>query len=315
MKTVFASLLAALCFFVSRIPAAEPAEAQEASSRGAAHLAQLTAQPWLAYWKDATLRDIQFVEQKKDLAWPTGLPPAWWAKVTNEGGGSGYIGWDAGSDGKLIEFAFDASLDVETPDAKALKGVPALQQFAIPQEGGKAIASGCVPTSAASVVGFWIDHGYPQWRGDVGARPLLSLAKRIRARLTMEAIPDKDGYTEDGMTLAGAMSDDLAHAIQADGDEHHVLIQSRVGPFRYETLQSEVGAGRPVLLSCVVRLPHKPQLSWGHEVAGIGWAKIGDVCFVGIIDNFYPVKNSATIRWVRSDAFDSLITIRPAEKK
>jgi hypothetical protein len=246
--------------------------------------------------------------------WPTDLPPAWWAKVTNQKGGAGYLAWDSDSEGKLIEFAFEASLDVDTPDAKALNGVPALQQFAIPLKDGKAIASGCVPTSAASVIGFWIGHGYPQWRGDAGADLLQSLAKRIRARLKMDPIPDKDGYTDDGMTLAGAMPDDLADAIQADADERHAPIQSSVSRFRFETLQSEIGAGRPVILGCLVRLPQKPQLSWGHEVAGVGWAKIGDVRFVGVVDNFYPVKNPATIRWIRSDAFDSLIAIRPAAK-
>jgi hypothetical protein len=315
VKSVSVSLIASLCLFVSRILAAEPADAQEAHSRGAAHLAQLTAQPWLAQWKGSTLGDIRVVEQKKDLAWPTGLPPAWWAKVTNQKGGAGYIAWDSGDEGKLIEFAFEASLDVDTPDGKTLNGVPALQQFAIPQEDGKAIASGCVPTSAASVLGFWIGHGYPQWRGDAGAEPLRSLAKRIRARLKMEAIPDKDGYTDDGMTLAGAMPDDLARAVQDDADEHHVPIRSRESPFDYETLQTEIGAGRPVLLACVVRLPQKPHLSWGHEVAGVGWAKIGDVRFVGILDNFYPARNPTTIRWIRADAFDSLIAIRPAAEK
>jgi len=297
------------------IRAAEPADAQKARRLGAAHLTRLTAQPWLAKWKGSELGEISLVEQKKDLAWPTDLPPAWWAKVTNRKGGTGYLAWDSEGKGKLIEFAFDERLSVNTLHANALNGVPALQQFAIPQEDGKPMASGCVPTSAASVLGFWIRHGYPRWRGDAGAEPLQNLAKRIRSRLQMEAIPDKDGYTDDGMTLAGAMPEDLALAIQADADEHHVPIQSRVRHFRYQTLRSEIREGRPVLLSCTVRLPHKPQLSWGHEVAGIGSAIVGGVRFVGIIDNFYPVKNSATIRWIRSDAFDSMITIRPQAKK
>jgi len=314
VKIASTSVIASLCLFLIRVAAAEPA-AQEASSHGAAHLAELTAQPWLAEWKGSTLADVRLVEQRKDLTWPTGLPPAWWAKITNPKGGTGYLAWDSDGEGKLIEFAFDADLIVDSPDAKALSGVPALQQFAIPQKDGTTIASGCVPTSAASVLGFWIEHGYPQWRADAGAKPLQSLTQRIRARLKMEAIPDKEGYTDDGMTLAGAMPDDLAHAIQADADEHRVPMQSSVSDFLFETLQSEIAASRPVILSCSVRLPHKPQLSWGHEVAGIGWAKIGAVQFVGVVDNFYPVKNPATIRWIRSDAFDSLIAIRPASEK
>lgn len=303
-----ASLLASLCCFIVRASAVDP---QDARDRGTKHLAQLTAQPWLADWKGATLEDVRLVEQKKDLSWPTGLPPAWWAKITHSEKGTGYLAWDSGGEGKIIEFAFDAALAVDAPDAKALKGVPAFQQFAIAQKDGSFIASGCVPTSAASVLGFWIERDFPQWRGDAGAAPLQALTNRIRARLNMQAIPDKDGYTDDAMTLAGAMPDELARALQADAAEHRVPIQSTVSRFRYETLQTEVGAGRPVLLSCTVRLPHKPQLSWGHEVAGVGWARLGEVRFVGIADNFYPVKSPATIRWLRTDAFDSLITIRP----
>ena len=306
-----ALFLASLCWFIFRASATEPADANDIRDRGAAHLAQLIAQPWLAEWKGATLEDVRLVEQKKDLTWPTGLPPAWWAKITHPEKGAGYLAWDSGGDGKIIEFAFDAALAIDAPDAKAIKGVPALQQFAIPQQDGTRIASGCVPTSAASVLGFWIERDYPQWRGDAGAAPLQALTRRIRARLNMQAIPDKDGYTDDAMTLAGAMPDELARAIQTDAGEHQVPIRSSVSRFRYETLQAEIGAGRPVLLSCIVRLPHKPQLSWGHEVAGVGWANLGEVRFVGIVDNFYPVKNPATIRWLRSDAFESIITIRP----
>jgi len=314
VKTAFASLIATFGFLAcTALSPAEP-DAEGARSRGAAHLAEITAQPWLADWKGASLSELRLVEQKKGLAWPTGLPPAWWAKVTNQKGNKGYLAWDSDGEGQVIEFAFDGTLDVNGPDARALTGVPALQQFAIPQGDGKPIASGCVPTSAASVLAYWIDHGYPQWRGDAGVEPLPGLTKRIRARLDMDPIPDKDGYTDDGMTLAGAMPEDLARALQVDADEHHVPILSSVSRFRFETLQSEIGAGRPVLLGCVVRLPQKPQLSWGHEVAGVGWAKIGEVRFVGIVDNFYPVENPATIRWIRIDAFDSLIAIRPAPK-
>ena len=36
----------------------------------------------------------------------------------------------------------------------------------------------------------------------------------------MEALPDKERYTNNRMTLAGAIPDDLAPAIQADPDNH-----------------------------------------------------------------------------------------------
>jgi hypothetical protein len=310
MKTTFASFITTLCLLVGSPSAEEQALENADGNRGSAHLAQLTAQPWLADWKGAALEDIRLVEPKKDQAWPTGLAAVWRANIVNAKGATGYLAWDAGAEGRLVEFAFDANLLVETPTAKALRGVAAFQQFAIPQEEGKAVASGCIPTSAASLLGYWIDRAYPQWRGDAGDDPLPPLTKRIRARLTMHTIPDNDGYTDDGMMLAGAMPDELARAIQADANEHRVPIQVSLNRFRFETLQTEIGANRPVLLSCTVRLPHKPQLSWGHEVAGIGWMKIGDLRFVGIADNFYPVKNPETIRWIRTDAFKSLIAIR-----
>lgn len=278
---------------------------------GSRHLAQLTAQPWLEEWKDAKLENIHLVEPKKNQSWPTGLPAVWRAHVVNTKGETGYLAWDTGEEGELIEFAFDAKLDINSPTAKALPGVTAFQQFAIPQKDGKPVASGCVPTSAASVIDYWIHHGHPQWRGDAGEEPLQSLTKRIRRRLKMKAIPDTDGYTEDGMDLAGAMPDHLALALQSDADEHRVPVKVRIQPFRVQTLKAEIQAERPVLLSCIVRLPHKLHLSWGHEVAGVGWMTIGHLGYVGIVDNFYPVKNPASIRWIREDAFQSLIFIRP----
>lgn len=296
-------------------PPAANKSISEARESGPSHLAQLTAQPWAGDWKGATLENVRLVEQKPNVSFSTGLPPAWHAKIAGPNGAAGYLLWDSRDGGKLIEFALDAKLKIDSPDAKALAGVPPLQQFAIPDGDGGAIASGCVPTSAASVLGFWIDRGQPQWRGDAGAEPLPALAKRLRARLTIKKIPDKDGFTETGMTLAGAMPRDLARAIQADADEHSVSMTSAIHPFKFDILKSEIDAGRPVMLSCVVRVPHKPELSWGHEIAGVGWAKINGGLFAGVLDNFYPTKNPETIRWIRTDAFSLIITVRPAADK
>ena len=304
-------MITSLALLVSSAFAEEPAPKKNPAQTGAGHLAQLTSQPWLKEWKDAKLEDLQLVEPKKDQEWPTGLPAVWQAKIVNPKGDTGYLAWDSDDEGKLVEFAFDADLAVNSPNAKALPGVNAFQQFAIPVKEDKPVASGCVPTAAATVLDYWIRHGYPRWKGDAGDPPFRPLTTRIRARLKMMTIPDKDGYTDDGMSLAGAMPRDLASAIQADADEHQIPVDVAFNRFDFAILQSEVEAKRPVLLSCTVRLPHKLHLSWGHEVAGVGWMKLGDVNFAGISDNFYPVKNSETIRWIRTDAFQSLITIRP----
>ena len=63
-----------------------------------------------------------------------------------------------------------------------------------------------------------------------------------------------------------------------------------------------------------MRVPHKPHLSWGHEVAAVGWAKVGQQEFVGVLDNFFPTSAAQTIRWIRADAFISMITLREAEE-
>ena len=88
-----------------------------------------------------------------------------------------------------------------------------------------------------------------------------------------------------------------------------------IARFSMARLKEEVAAKRPVLLSCVVRVAHKPELSWGHEVAAVGWAKIDGVELAGVLDNFYPTKYPETIRWIRQEAFQSIITLRPITKE
>ena len=127
----------------------------------------------------------------------------------------------------------------------------------------------------------------------------------------MKSIPDEDGYTDNGMALAGAFPNELASAIHADARELKVPCHCKIRPFTVNLLKSEIAAGRPVLLSCGVRLPHKPELSWGHEVAGVAWSKIGDRTFVGVLDNFYPTQYAETIRWIAEDAFSDIITVKP----
>jgi len=274
--------------------------------RGDAILRGIVSQNWARDWKGAKLDAVKLVFQKKDLAHPTGLPPVWVAEIKGPGGRKGTMMWDQGGEGRIVEFTLDAKLEIKN----VISGIPNLQQFPIEEEDGKVIASGCVPTAAASVVSFWADKNFPQWRGEDGKTPS-DITRRLRARLNMAAFPDTDGFTATGMTLAGAFPHDLARAIQADAKEKKVGVDCRIAQFSIELLKKEIKAGRPVLLSCTVRLPHKPHLSWGHEMAGVGWAKMDGVNLVGVVDNFYPTKHAETIRWIRADVFRSLISVRP----
>ncbi len=53
-----------------------------------------------------------------------------------------------------MEFSLDDKLVVKSDSAIAITGVPYLQEFPIKDENGKLVASGCVPTAAASVVSY-----------------------------------------------------------------------------------------------------------------------------------------------------------------
>lgn len=317
-KPAHVALAAFLAASLPSVSAAEPPPASGGSQKFLDHgtelLKEIVSQPWASAWKTTTLSEIRLVKPKPDLAQPTGLPPAWHAEVTAPNGDTGYLLWDATGKGGLIEFFFDSKLTIDTASAKAIPGVPPLQQFPLAGAGDKPVVSGCVPTSAASLLGWWSSKRYPQW-GGAEKGDLRAIAKRIRSRLNMQSIADTDGFTTDGMALAGAMPDKLATAIQADADKHKIPIDCKFLPFSMKTLKTEIDAGRPALASCLVRVPHKPELSWGHEVAAIGYAKIGDMEFVGILDNFFPTKVPGAIRWVRADAFDSLIIVKEIAAK
>jgi|ERR1043165_113945 hypothetical protein len=312
MKLVRVFIVALLLAVFAALNAVTPPIAPNADSvriAGARHLTAIRSQPWAKDLRRVALGEIRLVQPK---ASPFGVvsQKAWHARIVNPTGPIGYVLWECDS-GQLVEFALDTKLAFDADDAHVVQGVPPLQQFALRAGDGTAIASGCVPTSAASVVGFWIAHGQPQWRGNMSQNHMAETAKRLRSRLRMVSIPDKDGYTDDGMALAGAFPNELATAIQADANEWNVPIVCKFQRFSVSVVQTEIAAGRPVLLSCGVRVPHKPELSWGHEVAGVGWAKIGEKIFVGVLDNFFPTRHADTIRWIAQDAFSSIITVKP----
>ncbi len=298
------------------------AQAPDFSKKGAAHLAGILNKPWAGGWTGAVLENVRRVPPKPGMAFATKLPAAWHARIAGPGGKSGYLLWEDGKQGGLLEFALDDRLDIDAPNARALPGVTALQQFPLPgRDGGKPVASGCVPTAGASVFDFWLRRGQapaavPADGKDAGNEAgLRDLTLKLRARINMMAIPDRDGFTEDGMDLAGANPAELAKAIQSEADARGLAVRAKFGAFSFDLLKAEINAGRPALLSCVVRVPHKPELSWGHEVAATGWAELGGARFAGILDNFYPIGNPAAVRWIREEAFQSLITVKPAEKE
>ncbi len=271
--------------------------------RGRVILKEILAQAWAASWHEATLENVRLVAQKKDLAHPTGLPPVWHAELKGPDGRTGYLMWDNKKEGRLVEFALDDTLPVKG----AINGVPPLQQFPVIDPDGKAMASGCVPTSAASLLSYWIERRHQD------APPTREVTLTLRKQLRMIPFPDTDGFTPDGMTLAGALPISMAKVLENEVTRRKWPLAVRHLPFSMKYFREEIAAGHPTLLACTVRVPHLPHLSWGHAVVGIAASRIDEVDLVGIHDNFYPTRNPGTIRWIGSNAFRSLTVVVPKE--
>lgn len=315
--------------------------AEKFREKGGPYLEEILRQPWARTWAGSQLAEVRRVEPRPGAKLSARLPSVWYGRIKGPEGKSGYLMWDADpvGGGKLVDFALDDWLEISGPGAKALTTVTGLQQFPLPAssrlkveagaesgkgDGRKAVASGCVPTAGASVFDFWLTRqgsgsAPPPPAPSAGRsrqRQLEDLTLRLRGRIDMMTIADRDGFTDGIMDLAGANPADLAKAIRAEAGAQKLAVDVGFGAFSFDTLKAEISAGRPALLSCVVRVPHKPELSWGHEVAAVGWMELeGGLRFAGILDNFFPAKHPETVRWIREDAFQSLITVRPVPKE
>ena len=230
----------------------------------------------------------------------------WWAELRCDDVSAGYLAWT--DDGRLIDFSVEGLRDATTPQAFALAGVPPIQQFPIKSPDGTLVASGCVPTAGASLIAFWAARPTTAAWGGEGEQ---ALVRRLRSRLRMGVIPDAEGYTDGKMSLAGAFPEQLAEALQADADERGVDVDVAISGYDRRLLSAELSAGRPVLVSCMVLVPRKPQLSWGHQVVAVGRAEVGGVHCVGVIDNFYEPRLAGTIRWIAEDRVNLLVLVRP----
>lgn len=257
--------------------------------------------------------EAQWIEQAPGQPYELPFAPVWVVRIPAGSETSSYLMWETSASGELVEFALTA-----TPPSdkfgQLLSGVPSLQQFPVAGHSQKFVASGCVPTAGGSMIGYWVTHGCPEWSGTPAGKPVQTLLKdyttRLRARLRMAEIPDTVGYTENGMPLSGAFPKNLATALEEDAKAMGLEMKTSFHRYNCEMFKREISAQRPVLLSCQVRLPQKPHLSWGHEVIGVGWLKMNGRNYIGIKDNFFPCADEDTVRWIRDEAFESMIFVR-----
>ena len=326
---------------VPAAPAPEPlpasAEAVDSPSENVRQRAESLIRRLLhpAKLENAPLRIAppRLVNPKPGQRWGT-LPPVRTVRFNVSDLGSGYLFLSTSEEMALEEFAFDLTHPVHPLNGGWVEGVPNLQQFPIPSPGGKGqTASGCVPTAGASLIGFWAAHAFAGWltagrNGETQSVPpsefknsedrentaLKKATLRLRKNMRMIEIDDKEGYTDHTLSLSGALTDDLARALQRDAEERKQPFQTRYADFSVETLHTEIENGRPMLVDCVVRLPHKPELTWGHEVVAVGWQQVEDFEYIGVVDNFFPVQNAATVRWIEKRAFGGGIVVKPDRK-
>ena len=264
--------------------------------------------PWLRGFEGARLGAGEVVEQSRRQIYPTGLGPVWYARIHP-------VGYFARDDGGWEMGFWGTAGVVPGADCGWVPGVPNLQQFPVPGKKAERVASGCVPTAAGNVLGYWLERmGKESWKnlGQVErAVRLKEFTRQIRGRLRMTEFLDEAGYTEEGMPLAGAFPGELVEPIMELGRSQGLELRAVAGAFDMEKYRGEIGGGRPVLLSCVVRLPHKPHLSWGHEVVGIGWGRGRGREWVLVRDNFFPPGEDTQVRVLPKEVFSEMVTVSP----
>jgi hypothetical protein len=295
-----------------------PARGNPQDERSSALVAALTAAFEPPAWRQVSCSPPRKIDQNPGQIYNAGLAPVWVVEVESKNGGRGYLMWEDVPGFPLVDFAWDApeSVCLPRPGKGALvPQVPNQQQFPVPGLTSPSVASGCVPTAASNLVGYWALRGQPQWAGKndaPGQAPnLRMITNRLRKRLRMQEIPDKDGFTDNGMPLSGAFPTELKEGLLQDATDHGVLLETSLQKFSPSTMRQETAAGRPVLLSCLVRLPQKPWLSWGHEVTGSGWVEIEGRFFAGVRDNFLPSKSGETTRWISEVQIQTLLRAEP----
>ena len=275
---------------------------------------QMRLMPWMRVWRSAHLGSIRMVSQSPKQLYQLGMKPVWVATVFQGSDTVGYLMLEAESPYRWVEFGVDAEAPFESEGlpGKAIDGIPNLQQFPVRGKMAERVASGCVPTAGANMIGYWARHGFPKWLDSGESEDGLRVAtQRLRALLPIAEFPDDAGYTDQGMPLTGSHASGIAAALAADAERFRIPLKTRVGGFQRSAFETEISEGRPVLICCEARLPHKPHLSWGHAVTAIGWTEFYGAYFVMIRDNFYPTKSPDAVRWLRSDAISEMVLLQP----
>ncbi len=279
-----------------------------AQEQGALHLATLRQAGLLGGKRESTrVLDVRLVTPKA-TGFSASSEPLWWATLRTDDDEAGYLAWRASGERALVDFSLEGLTEVSAPQTVALPGVPPIQQFALRGPDGKPVASGCVPTAAASLVAYWSNRGTYDWQADDSHE---GLTLRLRDRLPMQSIPDLVGFTGGKMALAGTSAQALVTGLKEDAAQYKVAVAVTLEPFAFAALRQEIAAGRPALVTCGVPVPRKPELSWGHAVVAVGFAEVDGRPFVAVVDNYLVVRSPGTLRWIAAERCRETIFVRP----
>ena len=289
----------------------QPKSEEQLQAQARMHLQSLSAAGLLAGARGevqvASIRQVTPVATR----WSSAGEPFCWAELkSGTGAPAGYLAWHATGQHALLDFSLEGLTELAAPSAKALAGVPPIQQFPIKGTDGRPVASGCVPTAGGSLMAFWSNRGTFDWQADDSHE---GLVRRLRDRLPMAVLADVEGYTDGKMALAGAFPEPLVAGLRADAAQYRVSVDIQLVRYSDQVLRTEISEGRPALLMCNVLVPRKPELTWGHAVVAVGYAEVAGKSFVGIIDNFYVSQQPGTVRWIAADRCSALVLVRPAE--
>ncbi len=145
---------------------------------------------------------------------------------------------------------------------KVLTGVPEYKWY-----------NGCSPTSGGMLMGYWFNQGYKNLLP--GVTNAYVQDPNVNPNVN-NAISGIAGYmhTVDGGTYADDIPTglkDWSASVGVSATAYHNWVQLWHGTFTYVTYQSEINAGRPMLLNVETYAP-PPYNSWvGHTVVGYGY--------------------------------------------
>lgn len=298
-RAILLLLLGLTLFGCRREPTAE--------EQGALHLAALRRAGFWVGQREPVRLTVHLVLPQATRLSASG-EPLWWATLQTADGAAGFLAWRANGDRALVDFSLEGLTEISVPQAVALPGVPPIQQFSLRGPDGKPVASGCVPTAAASLVAYWSNSGAYDWQADDSHE---GLTLRLRDRLPMQAIPDLDGFTDGKMALAGTSALALVAGLKEDAAQYKVAVAVTLEPFAFASLREEIDAGRPALVTCGVPVPRKPELNWGHAVVAVGYAEVDGRPFVAVVDNYLAVRVPGTLRWIAAERCRETVFVRP----